>query len=791
MIKFHFCDSFEKNINTLHQNQQQNIRNKILEYKNRDDLKNISNIQKLGGSLYLLIVHVPESRVIIEEREVEVNEEQVKVFFVRDFINDVKFDRESGRLWYGRINRGEWLRENELPISDIENFKKEYLNEKNISHKALVSPPNDLTQWLDEFNLELKNEVFEMREWVTYASSNTTENGMIDRNISSFRTTIKELTDTKIDTGFRLLKESNGLKIFSYEKDSLGVIFSKVSLNNEEYFILFSGANLESQDQYWNKCLNDIATNLLPTINDYQELSRMAFRSYPKWTLKDDELWFKIEKSAENSNLSLTSEQMGFLQNIQFPCYINGQAGSGKSTLLYYIFANTIYYKYLDSIQGEIVFLTENEQLLEDTRRNVFDLLENNSGFGLDYEEVNSYKDKFYSFKDFLFGILGENDSNLFPQDKYLNFPIFKSLYENSTIKASIKNKYSAEEVWFVIVTYIYGYNTDSKVTSEDYLEKIPAKSRKIELDRFKDIEENVLPFYDKLLDNSYWDKLKIIRFINQNINLDIKTKYDVIVCDEAQDFCKVELGFILRQSSYLQYDLSQIQKVPIIFAGDSNQTVNPTGFRDAQMTSLLYEELSNIANYNYNKEDIVYSPTLNYRSASHVVSLANFIQFYRKKNSYIDQKYPQESKVPNRNREHDFNIFLDYNSIKDNSVLKKDVAEKLKYKIFIVPEQDSNDDKSDYSVELLNSFEEIEIKTSIESKGAEYKHVVLYGFGEYFLKIFGSLDNDKDDFQKSYFFNKLYVAITRAKNELIIIDSPESQDNFWKKLVNNVTISE
>jgi AAA15 family ATPase/GTPase len=802
MIKFHFCDSFEKNINTLHQNQQQNIRNKILEYKNRDDLKNISNIQKLGGSLYLLIVHVPESRVIIEEREVEVNEEQVKVFFVRDFINDVKFDRESGRLWYGRINRGEWLRENELPISDIENFKKEYLNEKNISHKALVSPPNDLTQWLDEFNLELKNEVFEMREWVTYASSNTIQNSMIDRNIGNFRTTIKEITDTHKDAGFNLLKEQSGLKIFSYEKDSIGVIFGKISLNDQDYLILFGGANLESQNEYWNKSLKDIKTNSLEAIQTYEDLSRIAFRSYPKWTLKNDELWFIIEKSAENSNLSLTSEQMKFLQNIKFPCYINGQAGSGKSTLLYYIFANTIYYKHLGSIKGEIIFLTENEQLLEDTRSNVFDLLENNSGFGLDYEEVNSYKDKFYSFKDFLIGILGEDNAKLFPQDKYLNFQTFKSEYEKSTIKDSIKKEYSAEEAWFVIITYIYGYKNEQIITSDNYETVSRRDSEKISLERFKEIEAHILPFYNKLLEKGFWDKLKIIRYINQNINLNIKTKYDAIVCDEAQDFCKVELGFILRQSSYLQYDLSQIKKIPIIFAGDSNQTVNPTGFRDAQMTSLLYEELSDILNYTFSKKDILYSPTLNYRSASHVVSLANFIQFYRKKNKYIDQEKPQESKVPNQNTEHYFNIFLDYQAIDSNFVLKKDLAktdhdkkqditEKLKYKIFIVPEVYSNDNKSNYNIELLKSFEEIEIKTSIESKGAEYKHVVLYGFGEYFLNSFGGLDSNEEDFQKRYFFNKLYVAITRAKNELIIIDAPESQDNFWKKLVNEVTISE
>lgn len=92
---------------------------------------------------------------------------------------------------------------------------------------------------------------------------------------------------------------------------------------------------------------------------------------------------------------------------------------------------------------------------------------------------------------------------------------------------------------------------------------------------------------------------------------------------------------------------------------------------------------------------------------------------------------------------------------------------------------------------ELLSCFKDLEIKTSIESKGAEYKQVVLYGFGDYFLNNFDfNNNNNNNDFQIMYYFNKLYVAITRAKTEIVIIDSSKSKEDFWEKLICNAEIT-
>ena len=85
----------------------------------------------------------------------------------------------------------------------------------------------------------------------------------------------------------------------------------------------------------------------------------------------------------------------------------------------------------------------------------------------------------------------------------------------NSYLKDSVKSKYSAEESWFTIITYIYGYDSNSIITSKDYESRIPLKSRKIPTEKFKGIETEVLPFYEKLIND-----------LNNNNFTYIKKKY-------------------------------------------------------------------------------------------------------------------------------------------------------------------------------------------------------------------------------------------------------------------------
>ena len=791
MVHFHFCETFIKKIEG--KDFEEIVRNKLSEISNRDSLKNSNTITCING-IYILKTSKPKTRTVIEEQNIEIDGDDVKVYFVRDVISNNNFDYDYVKVLVPHLRNRTWLKNNPLQIHDKKDFIEDYKSKKEESIQQLEYPPQEKVKWLEEFNIKLDNDIFETEDWVKFALNNSSSEGMEDIYVHSFRNCIKEAIE--FDNG-TTIKQEKGVEIKEYVNENFGILYCKIINNNDKakpIWLLINGARVQRQRQYWELAKNNLLKQEIDFEPNEDSISRKAYRSYPKWTLNNNEnLWFNIQKSKEESNLSLTREQIEFLNNFKFPHYINGQAGSGKSTMLYYLFANTYFYKYFEQIKGEIIFLTENETLLEHTQKSVYELLTNNPQFNLTSEEAEKSKKYFNSFKRFLIDILPEEEREKFPENKYLDFSKFKYLYENSNFQKSILEKYSAEEVWFTITTYIYGYDNNRFIKSENY-EDISRDSRVIiPKEKFKGIENHVLPFYEKLInDEGYWDKLKIIRHINKNI--EVNKKYSVIVCDEAQDFCRVELRFILRMSEFLDYDLSTTEQVPIVFAGDQNQTVNPTGFRQDEMESMLYEELKQIAKFEYNPKNNIYNPAFNYRSSQQVVTLANFIQYHRMRRLGVIQATLQEAKRPLLDININKNVFLSYEEIENNEELRNELIVKLKFKIFIIPV--NSNEKNDFISKntLLAQVNEAEIKTSVEAKGAEYEQVVLFGFGEYFLNTLEYIKEDKKDtndkFKRSFFYNKLYVGITRAQTELIIIDSEYAKENFWKKIVTETEIN-
>jgi len=791
MITFHFCKAFENKVEEL--THEKWIKNKFLEYAKRSNLRNVGTIQAFAGSCFVAKTNTPKTRTIIQEENIDIEGENVRVHFVRELIANKDVDYIFNKVIFPQLKTGEWAKNNPLPEDDIDDFKFQYQSSKlKLSDISRQKPPQHLTAWMEDYKLIIKYDIFETEDWVKYALNDSASEGMRDIDVKTFGFLLDSIVNENDNIVIELLKSDNQIEIHAAYKYDIGIIFSKIHIEEGTVYVLHNGAHIEVQREYWKNAVNQIK-NQTPLFElNFESISRTAYRAYPKWTIKNHEKWFAIQKNHEISNLSLTRDQIDFFRKFKLPCYINGQAGSGKSTMLYYLFANAYWYKCMGEIQGEIIFLTENKTLLEHTQKSVFDLLSNNPEFdGLSIEQRTGIDKCFASFKEFLINLLPEEEKENFNDNKYLNFSTFKNLYENSHLPSHIINNYTAEESWFAIITYIYGYDSEKKISANAYQSDVHKKSLQLPKDKFEGIEKNVLPFYERLInDEGYWDKLKIIKYIDENIHID--KKYSVVICDEAQDFCRVELRFILRLSEYLQYDLSDIEQVPVIFAGDPNQTVNPSGFREREMNEMLWSELKP-SNFEYDKEESVYNPTFNYRSAQPVVSLANFIQYYRKKSFEIRLVKPQIAKRPEPVLERNFNFFYNYSSILNNTELKENIKDKIKFKIFIVPVDAHEKEEYRKHSAFLSMIENAEIKTAIEAKGAEYQQVILYGFGEYFNEKFKNIDDNTEDekFKRRYFFNKLYVGITRAQTELIIIDSDASETNFWKKLVDKAEITD
>ncbi|MBX2948805.1 MAG: AAA family ATPase [Crocinitomicaceae bacterium] len=762
MLHFYYCQNYLDNtsdeIDTL-------LKKILNEFSKRTSLKGGGKVASFTKGVFVLKMKNPYSEVILEERKIDLKKEILTVYFVRGF----KVSLQD----YVEIRDGKWLEYNSLSQNDIDEFVKIYKQQNNIKEQALDSPPRNLTAWQNNYKLRVNYDIFESEDWVKFSSDNSGVKGMKPDEVKLFGLTLNDIVN---NNKFQPKKD----KIHYHIKDSCGIIFSIFEFDNKYIYYLIDGANVSSQKDKWDDIISrdfDIINN----INSYNDITRSALKAYPSWALKDLDIWSKIQVNNILGNLSLLPEQTEFLKDFKFPKYINGQAGSGKSTMMYYLFANIYYYKSAGEITGDVIFLTENPRLLEHTRNSVIQLLINNPEFdlGAEYELIIELDKCFHPFKEFLLSFLHSDfDFNKeFNPNKYLNFSRFKYLYEQSKLPTHIVSKYSAELVWFTITTYVYGNDINDEITIQNYEDRMPREGKElISFDSFKDIEQQIiLPFYNKLLNDGYWDRIHLIKYIIKNIR--IEKKFDVIFCDEAQDFNKVELDFILNLSKYTDYNLSDVEQFPVVFAGDALQTVNPTGFRSEVLTSMIYDKLTDIkTGYKLDSSNLVFTPIYNYRSSQSIVDVANSIQNYRKIHFNAEVKTPQISKKPKLYENEHLNVYVSIEDFNSDYNLQK----KIEYKNIIVPVNNDEIESYKEKFEVLKNFQNI--ISAVDAKGLDFNQVVIFGFGDYYKNNISSL---KDKIYESrFFYNKLYVGVTRAQAELIIIDSKESKSNFWKPLI-------
>lgn len=786
MLNFHFCTSYS---NRITETADKTIRKKIDDLSRRDSLVGVSAIIKYGD-LHILRTNQPQAtQTFIQEKNVTIDGVEVKVFFVQYAVNhsDALFAQ------YKIIARnGEWSDYHPIKQTDIDTFIESYQSKLPLpANDEPQSPPPALTHWHQEYKLNVAYDVYESENWAAFAMSNADSDGMKTTDIALYRLALLQATqkNTFEQTGEEIHK-TDLYSIRKLELNNVVIIYTIFYFNqiNTPYFLLHSGAHKITQPELLNSIDQNLPLDTLNKIDNLESINRYALKAYPKWVLTNEVLWQSIQKNSTKGNLSLLPEQTTFLKNAKFPIYIQGQAGSGKSTMLYYLFANIYYLKCADLITGDIIFLTENEDLLTQTIEAIRELLLCNPEFELSQEDIFKVDRHFYTFKRFLFNLLQTEDvqTEQFKQDKYLSFSKFKILYEHSPLPEYVKNRFPAEVAWYAISTFFYGYDLDAVTDSEYYEKQVPRNIKVLPPDVIREIERVVLPFYKRLLENGYWDKIKLIRHLRKNNYT--ANQFEVVFCDEAQDFSRVELQFILSLSKYMQYNLSQINMVPIVFAGDALQTVRPTGFRPDEVKDMFYAELLS-RQFNTPINNHIYTPIYNYRSSQAIVNIANAIQYYRKKHiPYVTVESPQIAKFPTHQKDSFLNPLLHFNTLTNIPKL----LNKLKHKVFIVPI--NTDEKPDYirNNTILSNFED-DIRTSVETKGIDYKEIVLFGFGNYYLQKFETLEASKEErtYEVGFFFNKLYVAITRACYELIIVDNIEAEEQFWKPLLQNYAKSD
>ncbi|MBD1804258.1 hypothetical protein H6F98_02055 [Microcoleus sp. FACHB-SPT15] len=572
--------------------------------------------------------------------------------------------------------------------------------------------------------------------------------------------------------------------------------------------------NVSKESPQLIKSQSKASYNILARQLNLCDLTPFARRSYPAYLLADEESWLAIERGKE-ANLALSAEEEQILKSVStsapgkgsLPLFINGRAGSGKSTMLLYLFADYCYRKYYkqghrrtEPLPGEPLFLTYNERLLEVARDGVKTLLSSHHRFvaersqGDERDRIDHF---FQPFQQFLFGLLSPEERQRFDLEKYISFHRFKQLYQGKSPSESLAKvvlhlpearQYSPEICWHVIRSFIKGYNLEECITPEDYQKDVPRKERTISIEKFQGIYYTIWERWYKRItqEQGYWDDQDLIARV-----LKLKCyrpEYTAIFCDEAQDFTRLELQLIMRLSIFSQYHLGYqpIHCLPFAFAGDPFQTLNPTGFHwssvqavfDAEVITALdpAEQLKLVINFQ--------ELSFNYRSSPPIVQVTNLIQLWRHVLFDIHELQPQtpwqQGNFPSPQK-----------FILNANINTEQLADYIKDTIIIVPCEEGEEAAYAQADEVLSeifpqSLESEPLKnvlSAISAKGLEFKKVILYKFGEDCNRSVWNLRSQSTDqrVKVEYFFNKLYVAASRATERLFVVDSEKGDRQLWQ----------
>ena len=642
----------------------------------------------------------------------------------------------------------------------------------------------------------------------------------LDRIVCETHEWVEQVADSRIQTQLNRLAEpcvqalssEAGLRYWpSNEKVGWGVW----TYRQGGYVLLVrivDGANAKTAEE----AARQLATDL--ELGGTDALLQASRRAYPAIVLADEQLWLNLERE-EIANMALSPEETEVLDSARrsdapFPLFINGRAGSGKSTILQYLFADLLFaYGTKFGIghghetaepgtPGWPLYLTANGELLRNARNFVERLLTSEARFAstdnerskLGGPELRALLDgAFQEFQPFLLGLLPNDQRASFQRSKRIDYPHFRRLWEQRFGKEPrARREHGPDVSWHVIRSYIKGMGSDEYLGPEDY-EQLPDNQVTVTPAMFRAVYEQVWTrWYSGVSDERYWDDQDLARHI---LERDLAPRcFSAVFCDEAQDFTRIELEVLLRLSLYSNRALpaDAVSRVPFAFAGDEFQTLNPTGFRwDSIKASFVEKFIFELdPARRTEKADLNYRELrFNYRSAEPIVRFGNLVQAIRSASFDIPELRPQRPWIRHKSAA----PVLFFRT--DDGEFWNAYREQVASYVIIVPCNEG--EEAEFVERDLRLREHIDIEDGVprnvlsasRAKGCEYPAVVVYGFGESaesdLIGALGQSSAIQSDQKRSlaleYFINRVYVAVSRAKRRLVVVDSAAGVEKLWK----------
>ncbi len=531
------------------------------------------------------------------------------------------------------------------------------------------------------------------------------------------------------------------------------------------------------------------------SIKFQQFLARSTRRIYNQSLLNHPRQWQELQYNTA-ANLAFSPQESDILyktlqEERPFPLFINGRAGSGKSTILQHLFSEYLYFSSQQITYNKPpiypAYFTCNQTLTDrasDTIKQILQVKDTQKSWSPLIKSVC------LEFRGFLIDLIPLEERGKFERKKWLDYGHFRLLWDKKFgHHAQALQNYPASLCWHVIRSYIKGFSFDNYLELHEYQE-LGEDQRSVNDVIYQTIYESVwqnwyLPLCKK---ENYWDDQDLARYVLSHDY--VKPRFAAIFCDEAQDFTRIEMQIVLRLNLFSARHLypDQIQRVPLVFAGDQFQTLNPTGFRWESIKAQVVEQFIFALDpaHHATLSDINYRElSYNFRSTQSITQFSNIVHGLRAKLFSLKSLIPQQSWQPNSNQRDVILVDTQDHTLSGQLAKQYDL-------VFILPclegQETSYIQKDTVLQQYLQLREDgstsIPAMSVIRAKGLEFQRVVIYGFA---LDCPANLDlsgqtaiSSEQKIHHEYFLNRLYVAITRARNQLIVIEPPIGAQKFW-----------
>ncbi len=428
------------------------------------------------------------------------------------------------------------------------------------------------------------------------------------------------------------------------------------------------------------------------------------------------------------------------------PLIIIGSAGSGKTVLLL---------EKMKELEGRILYVTHSAFLVESSR-NLFYA----QGYRADDREID-----FYSFGELLQSVRS-------PEGREATWRDFQSWFNQVRQGSRLKN---ARMLYEEVKGVITGSSADGPFLSRDAYLALGVKQSILNAQERGDAWDLFDRYRKHLLEHGLWDSNIAAA---TTIPL-VRPQYDALVIDEVQDFTTPQLAFCLK---------TLIHPTSFVLSGDSNQIVHPNFFSWARVKSYFYLKNQGGGGHPGNQEpaEIIRILRNNYRNSIAVTEIANrLLKIKQQRFGSIDKEsnYLVTSRSTNPGT---IEFLADNTKVRDE--INRKTGRSTKFAVITLSDEIRDEAKKVFDTPLVFSVH--------EAKGLEYDNVVLFNMVSSAEKEFriitegvaaadlgsdldysrGKNKEDKTGEAYKFYSNALYVAMTRSRESLFIVESRPKQ---------------